>query len=119
MSTFFQPFENGLLTIPTPHVSHTEHALTLWNCQDFSSAVHNFLGHTDLILDFCWRQPSASESRDFVQILSLSKDHTVRVWTLDSRTQQVRSVAYISDYRLNHILHSSYAINAGKHPTFP
>lgn len=81
---------NAILTSTIPQLrSRSESmALKLWSIKSDSNEqkklelILGLIGHTDVIIDFDWRsnpQPGACE------IITLSKDQTVRVWHIDNQ----------------------------------
>ena len=52
-----QPFGKGLVTVVVPQLRRGENSLFLWHLDDTRQAVHTFVGHTDVVLEFQWRKP--------------------------------------------------------------
>lgn len=90
------PFKDGLVTIivPHPHLGSSEcgeNSLLLWNNSNTSqspSPVCSFQGHTDVMLDFAFRNNRSSESDD-LEVFTWSRDQTFRVWKLDKELQKL------------------------------
>ena len=66
-----------------PHLQRNDHSLFLWNYKHLDFPVHSFFGHKDVILDFDWRKPEP----DDLQMVTWSRDSTLRVWTVEMTTQ--------------------------------
>jgi WD repeat-containing protein 59 len=92
-------FKDGLITIIVPHLGSSdssENSLLLWNnsknSQSQSTPVCSFVGHTDVILDFAYRNKRYSED---LEIFTWSRDQTFRVWKLDKELQKLCSQSSI------------------------
>lgn len=88
-------FKDGLITIIVPHLGSSdssENSLLLWNtrCESQSTPVCSFVGHSDVILEFC--QSNHSEE---LEIYTWSRDQTFRVWRLDRELQRLCSQSSI------------------------
>ena len=83
------------MTVGIPQIHRGDTSLTLWALNDTSSPVHVFSGHTEGIYDFFWRSPRNNE----YQLVSWSKDQSLRLWKTDSSVQKQCGAAY-----LNHIV---------------
>lgn len=88
-------FHDGLITIVVPHLGSSdssENSLLLWNnsknSQSQSTPVCSFVGHTDVILDFAYRNRRQQQSDD-LEIFTWSRDQTFRVWKLDRKLQKL------------------------------
>lgn len=88
-------FNDGLITIIVPHLGSSdssENSLLLWNnsknSQSQSTPVCSFVGHTDVILDFAYRNRRQHQSDD-LEIFTWSRDQTFRVWKLDKNLQKL------------------------------
>jgi len=77
------PVGNGLLTLVMHTFLRGENNLMLWNRQDLRAPVHTFYGHTDMVLDFGWATQGGRS-----QLVTWSKDCTIRVWDIDSELQR-------------------------------
>jgi len=77
------PVGSGLLTLVMHTLLRGENNLMLWNRQDLRVPVHTFYGHTDMVLDFGW---SSQGGRS--QLVTWSKDCTMRVWDMDMELQR-------------------------------
>lgn len=45
------------MTIVVPQLRRGENSLLLWNTSNLSAPIYTFDGHTDVVLEFQWRQP--------------------------------------------------------------
>jgi len=79
------PFGDGMVTVLVPHFGAHEHSLFLWNVKNLTTPVHTFVGHRDVILDFEWRKCGGG-ALDY-QMVTWSKDQSLRMWALDPETQ--------------------------------
>lgn len=82
----YTPFAHGLLTALVPQLRRGESGVALWNLDDLSQPVHTFLGHTDVMLEFQWKK--AADSSNY-QLITWSKDQTLRIWNVGERLQQL------------------------------
>lgn len=93
-------FKDGLITIIVPHLGSSdssENSLLLWNnskSQSQSTPVCSFVGHTDVILDFAYRNKCSNQPHD-LEIYTWSRDQTFRVWKLDRELQRLCSQSSI------------------------
>jgi WD40 repeat protein len=81
----YTPFGDGLATVIVPQMQRNDHSLFLWNYKHLDFPVHSFFGHKDVIIDFDWRR-AGHEERD-LQMVTWSKDHTLRLWNVEPTTQ--------------------------------
>lgn len=95
-------FKDGLVTIIVPHLGSSdssENSLLLWNnsksSQSQSTPVCSFVGHTDVILDFAYRNKRNQQVQDELEIFTWSRDQTFRVWKLDKELQKLCSQSSI------------------------
>lgn len=66
-----------------------ENSLLLWsNSKNSQSPVASFIGHTDVILDFAFRNDPENRSED-LEIFTWSRDQNFRVWKLDQELQRL------------------------------
>ena len=79
------PVGSGLLTLATQTVLRGQNNLMLWNIPDLRSPVHTFYAH-DMVLDFGWFSSPGQNSRS--QLVTWSRDCTLRIWELDSDVQR-------------------------------
>uniref|UniRef100_A0A8B9KNP1 RWD domain-containing protein n=1 Tax=Astyanax mexicanus TaxID=7994 RepID=A0A8B9KNP1_ASTMX len=86
----YTPFSNGLVTVMVPQLRR-ENSLLLWSTLDLNSPVHAFVGHDDVVLEFQWR-PQKEGSKD-CQLVTWSRDQTLRIWRVDPQLQKVRLCA--------------------------
>ena len=56
-----QPFGKGLITVVVPQLRRGENSLFLWSLDDTRQPMHTFVGHTDVVLEFQWRQQDEGE----------------------------------------------------------
>uniref|UniRef100_K1R2T8 WD repeat-containing protein 59 n=1 Tax=Magallana gigas TaxID=29159 RepID=K1R2T8_MAGGI len=81
----YTPFGQGIVTVVVPQLRRGDNSLHLWNTAR-SNPVHQFVGHQDVILEFQWRkQPEGSVDH---QLITWSKDQSLRVWKIDSQLQK-------------------------------
>jgi len=78
------PVGSGLLTLVMQSVLRGQNNLMLWNTQDLRVPVHTFYSH-DMVLDFGWFNPNQSNR---AQLVTWSRDCTLRIWDLDSELQR-------------------------------
>ncbi|XP_022606300.1 GATOR complex protein WDR59 isoform X2 [Seriola dumerili] len=82
----YTPFSNGLVTVMVPQLRR-ENSLLLWSTLDLNSPVHAFVGHDDVVLEFRWR-PQKEGSKDY-QLVTWSRDQTLRIWRVDPQLQKL------------------------------
>ncbi|XP_056267913.1 GATOR complex protein WDR59 [Pseudoliparis swirei] len=82
----YTPFSSGLVTVMVPQLRR-ENSLLLWSTLDLNSPVHAFVGHDDVVLEFQWR-PQKEGSQDY-QLVTWSRDQTLRVWRVDPQLQRL------------------------------
>ena len=59
-----QPFGSGLVTVAVPQLRRGDnYCLCLWNTASLGSPQHTFTGHSDVVLEFDWRQPEPTQAR--------------------------------------------------------
>uniref|UniRef100_A0A673Z1I6 WD repeat domain 59 n=1 Tax=Salmo trutta TaxID=8032 RepID=A0A673Z1I6_SALTR len=90
----YTPFSNGLVTVMVPQLRR-ENSLLLWSALDLNSPVHAFVGHDDVVLEFQWR-PQKEASKDY-QMVTLSRDQTLRIWRLDPQLQKLCANDLVED----------------------
>nr|XP_006825086.1 PREDICTED: WD repeat-containing protein 59-like [Saccoglossus kowalevskii] len=83
----YTPFGNGLVTIVVPQLRRGENSLLLWNTDNLSVPMHTFIGHSDVVLEFQWRKFN-EDSTDY-QLVTWSRDHTLRLWKIDPHLQKL------------------------------
>ena len=79
------PVGSGLLTLAMQTVLRGQNNLMLWNIPDLRSPVHTFYAH-DMVLDFGWFSSPHHNSRS--QLVTWSRDCTLRIWEMDSEVQR-------------------------------
>uniref|UniRef100_W5K811 WD repeat domain 59 n=1 Tax=Astyanax mexicanus TaxID=7994 RepID=W5K811_ASTMX len=89
----YTPFSNGLVTVMVPQLRR-ENSLLLWSTLDLNSPVHAFVGHDDVVLEFQWR-PQKEGSKD-CQLVTWSRDQTLRIWRVDPQLQKVRFIRLLA-----------------------
>lgn len=82
----YTPFSNGLVTVMVPQLRR-ENSLLLWNVFDLHSPVHIFVGHDDVVLEFHWRKQKEGQ-KDY-QLVTWSRDQTLRLWRVDAQLQRL------------------------------
>uniref|UniRef100_A0A669ENT9 WD repeat domain 59 n=1 Tax=Oreochromis niloticus TaxID=8128 RepID=A0A669ENT9_ORENI len=90
----YTPFSNGLVTVMVPQLRR-ENSLLLWSTLDLNSPVHAFVGHDDVVLEFQWR-PQKEGSKDY-QLVTWSRDQTLRIWRVDPQLQKVSTRRHEDD----------------------
>ncbi|KAL3859727.1 hypothetical protein ACJMK2_009928 [Sinanodonta woodiana] len=83
----YTPFGHGLITVVVPQLRRGENSLYLWNNDSLQQPVHQFIGHSDVVLEFQWRK-SREGKRDY-QLVTWSKDQSMRIWKIDSQLQRL------------------------------
>ncbi|XP_043237262.1 GATOR complex protein WDR59-like isoform X1 [Amphibalanus amphitrite] len=81
----YTPFGSGLVTVAVPQLRRGDnYCLCLWNTASLAAPQHTFAGHSDVVLEFDWRQPDPSQIRDDCEyeLLTWSRDQTLRLWPL-------------------------------------
>ncbi|XP_015109430.1 GATOR complex protein WDR59 isoform X1 [Diachasma alloeum] len=77
----YTPFGEGLVTIVVPQLRRGENSLLLWNTSNFSAPIYTFVGHTDVVLEFQWRNQKA-DNNDY-ELITWSKDQCLRIFKID------------------------------------
>uniref|UniRef100_A0A673G3R6 WD repeat-containing protein 59-like n=1 Tax=Sinocyclocheilus rhinocerous TaxID=307959 RepID=A0A673G3R6_9TELE len=90
----YTPFSNGLVTVMVPQLRR-ENSLLLWSTLELNSPVHAFVGHDDVVLEFQWR-PQKEGSKD-CQLVTWSRDQTLRIWRVDPQLQKLCCANDIAD----------------------
>uniref|UniRef100_A0A3Q0QUS7 WD repeat domain 59 n=1 Tax=Amphilophus citrinellus TaxID=61819 RepID=A0A3Q0QUS7_AMPCI len=90
----YTPFSSGLVTVMVPQLRR-ENSLLLWSTLDLNSPVHAFVGHDDVVLEFQWR-PQKEGSKDY-QLVTWSRDQTLRIWRVDPQLQKVSTRLHRND----------------------
>ncbi|KAJ3354603.1 hypothetical protein HDU83_005054 [Entophlyctis luteolus] len=73
----YTPFGNGIISMPL----RKDLDLTLWKSDSLRESVAKFSGHTDVVKEFVWRKCGD----DDFQLVTWSKDQTLRLWPIDSK----------------------------------
>ncbi|XP_013403899.1 GATOR complex protein WDR59 isoform X2 [Lingula anatina] len=84
----YAPFGTGMVTVVVPQLRRGENSLLLWNIRDLKQPVHTFVGHTDVVLEFQWRKHTEDERGDY-QLVTWSRDQSLRIWTIESHLQKL------------------------------
>ncbi|XP_006457486.1 hypothetical protein AGABI2DRAFT_189013 [Agaricus bisporus var. bisporus H97] len=74
------PFGQGLLSLP----QRGETVLEMYASNDSEMPVEVFAGHTDVVKEFVWRKGGPDE----FQLITWSKDRTLRFWPISNETLQ-------------------------------
>lgn len=75
------------MTVIVPHLGRGENSLLLWNNSKQNAPICSFVGHTDVVLDFAWR-PKRNNSSPDMELITWSRDQSVRVWKIDEALQK-------------------------------
>eukprot|EP00842_Homolaphlyctis_polyrhiza_P005824 jgi/Hompol1/6242/HPOL_004901-RA len=67
----FTPFGNAVMTMP----QRKDTNLYLWGCDNKTTPLYTFSGHSDMPTEFVWRYYDGH-----YQLVTWSKDHTLRLW---------------------------------------
>ena len=65
----------------------------LWSARNLSSPVHQFIGHGEGIIEFCWRFLDENK----YQLVSYAHDLTMRIWHIDARLKDLCYVDHLND----------------------
>lgn len=76
-----------MVTVVVPQLRRGFNRLLLWNTVNQAAPVHTFVGHTDVVLEFEWR-PQRENTTDY-QLVTWSKDQSLRVWRIDQSLQKL------------------------------
>ncbi|CAL1710706.1 unnamed protein product [Somion occarium] len=76
------PFGQGVLSLP----QRGQTALEMWNPAVSNEPVERFEGHSDVVKEFVWRR--GSHGNDSFQLITWSKDRTLRFWPVDTEVMQ-------------------------------
>lgn len=102
------PFGHGVLSLP----QRGETTLEMYGHTDSHQPVETFEGHADVVKEFVWRRGGQGmtlvlnvspfnlamiDGADF-QLITWSKDRTLRFWPLDSETTQVSFTSHLSPH---------------------
>ncbi|KAH0828570.1 hypothetical protein J3R83DRAFT_2840 [Lanmaoa asiatica] len=82
------PFGRGILSLP----QRGETALEMWATGNDMVPVEVFEGHTDVVKEFVWRKGGLEGSE--YQLITWSKDRTLRFWPVDSETMEASKTGY-------------------------
>ncbi|KAJ3332972.1 hypothetical protein HDU76_012391 [Blyttiomyces sp. JEL0837] len=77
----FTPFGSGIVTMP----QRKDNVLSLWSTENLADPVFTFAGHTDVVREFVWRVKGGDASAPDAefQLVTWSKDQTLRLWPVD------------------------------------
>ena len=76
-----------MVTVVVPQLRRGENSLLLWSLSDLTNPVHTFIGHTDVVLEFDWKRNRQDD--DDYQLVTWSKDQSLRIWRVDTNFQKV------------------------------
>ena len=96
-----QPFGEGMVTVVVPQLRRGENSLLLWSLSDLTNPVHTFIGHTDVVLEFDWKRNRQDD--DDYQLVTWSKDQSLRIWRVDTNLQKVIFNLKLSGFFLNYL----------------
>ncbi|KAH6581141.1 hypothetical protein BASA61_009212 [Batrachochytrium salamandrivorans] len=82
----YTPFGNAVITMP----QRKDNNLYLWSCENRTSPLYTFSGHSDVPAEFVWRCIDGH-----YQLVTWSKDHTMRLWPVSSDV--VKAAGYRSE----------------------
>ena len=51
----YTPFGDGLVTLSKEYGIKDQNVVMLWSARNLSSPAYQFIGHTEGIIEFCWR----------------------------------------------------------------
>ncbi|KAL4234056.1 GATOR complex protein wdr59 [Mactra antiquata] len=83
----YTPFGDGLVTVVTSTLRRGEYSLFLWNNASLEQPVHQFVGHSDVVLEFQWRKKDDA-SKDY-QLVTWSRDQNLKIWKVDQQLQRL------------------------------
>ncbi|KAL5022221.1 hypothetical protein ScPMuIL_001376 [Solemya velum] len=83
----YTPFGHGLITVVVPQLRRGVNSLYLWNIGNQFQPVHQFVGHTDVVLEFQWRRRPPGHGDH--HLVTWSKDQSLRIWKIDSNLQKL------------------------------
>eukprot|EP00094_Tigriopus_californicus_P006761 TCALIF_06512-PA protein Name:"Similar to Wdr59 WD repeat-containing protein 59 (Mus musculus)" AED:0.04 eAED:0.04 QI:488/0.87/0.77/1/0.75/0.66/9/0/1274 len=78
----YTPFGEGVITLCTKALYNESNNLSLWSAHNLDCPVHTFYGHTDRVMEFCWRNINPSNDRNELQLVTWSKDHLLKIWPI-------------------------------------
>ncbi|XP_054917828.1 GATOR2 complex protein WDR59 isoform X4 [Dermacentor andersoni] len=81
----YLPFGDGLVTALVTKLRKGDKNLVIWSSLRTSMPVRTFLTHSDVVLEFGWRQ-LRHEPRDY-QLVTWSKDQSLHLWNVDAKHQ--------------------------------
>eukprot|EP00731_Ephydatia_muelleri_P020820 Em0013g547a len=77
------PAGNGVAMVFVPALHAGENRVLLWGRHNSSSPVVALSGHTEPVMELSWRR-----FREEWQLVSLSRDHSLRIWRLNEQIAQ-------------------------------
>ena len=89
----YTPFGDGLVTLSKDYGIKDQNTVMLWSAKDLSSPVHQFIGHSGGIIEFCWRFLGDNN----YQLVSYADDLSMRIWHIDARLKDLCHVDYPED----------------------
>ena len=90
-----------MVTVVVPQLRRGENSLLLWSLSDLTNPVHTFIGHTDVVLEFDWKRNRQDD--DDYQLVTWSKDQSLRIWRVDTNLQKVIFNLKLSGFFLNYL----------------
>ncbi|GAU96775.1 hypothetical protein RvY_08166-2 [Ramazzottius varieornatus] len=106
----FAPFGEALVTTGIPQLHRGDTKLSVWALNDVIAPIHQFSGHTEGVYDFFWRPLRYNE----YQLVSWSKDQTLRLWKTDSSIQKQCGAAYLNHTIVLDYHHHDFTENASQ-----
>ncbi|WAR12457.1 WDR59-like protein [Mya arenaria] len=82
-----RPFGDGLITVVMSTLRRGENSLYMWNNMNLKAPVHQFVGHTDVVMEFAWRKKDEGE-RDY-ELVTWSRDQNLKIWQVDPVLQRL------------------------------
>ena len=91
----YTPFGDGLVTLSKEYGVKDQNVVMLWSAKNLSSPVHQFIGHSECIIEFCWRFLGEKENK--YQLVSYAEDLSMRLWHIDARLKDLCQVDHLDD----------------------
>jgi len=86
------PFGRGILSLP----QRGENALEMYAHDNPQTPIQVFEGHTDVVKEFVWRR--GGQDWDGLQLITWSKDKTLRFWPIDPDIVRVCLLSCLVEY---------------------